>query len=48
MGVSLDCPCGEEVHAPTGQLGPEVDLRLQCDVCGRGYVATLTRYRGPE
>ncbi len=49
--VNLDamrCACGETIlnvgdDVPTGR-----DARVTCAACGRGFVVTVTEFRGPQ
>lgn len=48
MDVSFECWCGHVLDLSGAITETESDLRAECEVCGRGYVITVTQYKGPN
>lgn len=47
MNPNFECTCGGEMGV-TGDLDElACDIKVECPECGRGYIVTLTRFRGP-
>lgn len=45
---ALRCACGETIlHREQTTPNPN-DVRVTCDACERGYVVTITPFRGPQ